>query len=161
MSALSDFPIFRDMAPSHLSMLDAIMVREEMPRGHVFFKQGDGVTALTGALYLLWKGTVEVHIAPRHEGAVEVRRTMQPGSMFGLLGMIDDTPRTATCTALDTCTVATLPRSAFLTLQGSHYGLGAQFQLGVARQLASDLRALTARLQLAVDGRDEAILNQG
>lgn len=157
MSRLADFPIFKDMPSDHLSMLDAIVVKKQFGRGHVFFNQGDGVTSVTGALYMLLEGRVEVHVAPSAAGAVEVRRALGAGSMFGLLGMIDDTPRTATCTALDTCEVAYLPRNAFMQLQSSHLALGAQFQLGVARQLASDLRALTARLQMAVDGREEAL----
>lgn len=157
MSTLAQFPIFRDMPPPHLAMLEAIVVRTEVPRGHVFFRQGDGVTSVTGALYMLLSGRVEVHVAPAVAGAVEVRRSLEGGSMFGLLGMIDDVPRTASCTALDNCTVASLPRAAFLQLQASNNAIGAQFQLGVARQLASDLRALTARLQMAVDGREEAL----
>lgn len=159
MSVYADFGLFEGMSADDLDMVDRILVRRTVHDGHVFFRQGDQ-SSTTAALYLVLSGTVHVHAPGQKKGALGVDRRIGAGSLFGLLSLLDDAPRSATCTAVGPTEVAVLDRNAWRAIQSDGHRLGARFQLGVARQLASDLRSLSDRLTTAALG-DEAPLLEG
>ena len=69
-------------------------------------------------------------------------RDLGPGSTLGTVAAIDGQPRSAAVIAVETATVAILPREKFLTLLGEHPSLA----MAVLNDFASLIRELTQRV---------------
>jgi CRP-like cAMP-binding protein len=123
----------------------------------VFVREGDRATAMTATLFLVVEGSVAVTTA-RPEGGFGVDRRLGPGEVFGHVALMADVARTASCEAATQVTIARLDRRTFEELNRRNAGVHARFQLVVARQLASDLRALHDALGRAMATGDDAHL---
>lgn len=146
---LASFPLFRDLSEADRGILERVMVLEQRRRGHVFVREGDQGVAGQSALYVILDGTVRVHSAAP-EGGYGVDRTIGAGEMFGLVSLLDDAPRSATCTADSDVQVGKLTRTILRQLLRTHAGVHVRFQRMVCLQLARDLRALDERLRTAM-----------
>jgi len=69
-------------------------------------------------------------------------RDLGPGSTLGTVAAIDGQPRSAAVIAVETATVAMLPREKFLALLGDHPSLA----MAVLNDFASLIRELTQRV---------------
>src|SRR5207247_5077693 len=78
-------------------------------RDEVVFHRDDAA----GHVYLILSGAVKVSI-PDEEGHEIVVAVERDGAVFGELALFDDTPRSATVTALEDTQVVTLAREDFL-----------------------------------------------
>jgi CRP-like cAMP-binding protein len=140
---LHSVPAFMDFSESELDILERTLMVKDYPEGHVFVKEGKAADEM----YLIVRGEVAVsryHDEFCRQGVLE---RLQSGELFGLIALIDQGPRSATCTAESEVTVASLPRAAFELLFQSDAWLGYHFQHMIARQLVRDLRIYTDALQ--------------
>lgn len=142
---LRRFRAFDELPDDDVALLERIFVVQTFRPGHVFVREGDVARATTATTWLLLEGTVEV-AAAAPEGGWGVRRTLAPGQFVGLLALLADIRRSATCTATGPVTAARLDRLTFDELFRRDVGVHARFQMVIARHLASDLRDLGARL---------------
>jgi CRP-like cAMP-binding protein len=155
-TTLRKFPQFTDWTDAHLEVLQRVMVEKTFPRGHVFVREGEQAHASTAAMYLILDGNVEV--SARHpQGGFGVLKSHGPGQIFGMIALMDDGKRSATCTAISPVRAAVLTRFAFKELYRSHMGVTARFQFLVARQLAHDIRQLDGMLRQAFVDDSELI----
>jgi MFS family permease len=97
---LQSLGIFAKASRSALEQLAKSMTEQSVPTGGVIIREGDPADAL----YVLVDGRVDVHalgegVEPHH------LRTMDAGSYFGEIGLLENIPRTATITALTACTL--------------------------------------------------------
>lgn len=142
---------FRSLSSEELAGVEAVMTAKAFPDGHVFVREGEP----GDALFLIIEGEV---IATRRDadGNSDVLARMGSGDLFGLLALIDEGPRAATCTAFGEVIAATLPRRRFLKLYHSQAPAAYTFQFMLARQLVRDVRAMNeALVRLMVDQDDE------
>jgi EAL domain-containing protein (putative c-di-GMP-specific phosphodiesterase class I) len=79
--------------------------RVVVPSGEVLFLEGDPPTTA----FLIESGEVEIS-ARRDQGAVKLAH-LGPGDLLGEMAVIDDSPRTATATALTDCVLMSIDRS--------------------------------------------------
>lgn len=126
-------PEFNMLSYDELDMLDKIMLVSNYPHGHKF-RSVDNV-------YLIIDGEVAVSDKEKH-GIPQLTR-MQPGELFGLFSLIDNSRRTATCLAVGRVRAASIPRSAFELLFRSNLPLADHFQRIAADQLLHDMHVLT------------------
>ena len=66
------------------------------------------------ALYVLTSGSVDVSSRGERGAADEFIRTMEPGSYFGEIGLLEGIPRTATVTAAEDCGLLRIAGDDFL-----------------------------------------------
>ena len=131
------------LSRENLDVLLAAMLIEDYDDGHVFIREGKrGDTA-----FVVFSGEVVV-THERGGKTVELNR-LGPGSFFGLLALVDDEPRSATCRAAGKARVGMLPQSAFVLLFNAHAPIAFALQRALAEQIAHDFRHLDARLREA------------
>jgi len=138
---LRDVSHFSALAPGELAALAAALDVGDYPDGHVFIRErtrGDQI-------YVLLSGQIVVsraHGDHRHELNV-----LGPKSLFGLIALVDDKPRSADCVARGPCRVGAWPKPVVTMLLNQHAPLARAFQLALAGQLAHDFRVLDRRIR--------------
>ncbi|MCB9741466.1 MAG: cyclic nucleotide-binding domain-containing protein [Alphaproteobacteria bacterium] len=75
---------------------------------------------------------------------------MGPGDLFGILALIDDSPRAASCQALGRVTAASLPRERFEEYYQAEAPAAYTFQHMLAMQLVHDVRVMNEALVKAL-----------
>lgn len=132
-----------------LSLADARAVVRYMrprlvPAGTVFIRAGD--TTDTDYMLLVIDGevTVESQASPTSEGLVVT--VLGPGSLIGEMGLIDGSPRSATCTASTDLGVGMLTREALSALIQEQPAVGARLLLEMFKRLSLHLRDANRKL---------------
>ena len=122
------------------SLAEACLVTRYAP-GHTVFVEGDH----PHGVHLVLTGMIEVSRKERaraHRGL-----GLGPGALFGMMALLQGTPRSATCTATVESEVALIPREAVLLLFNQSAPIAYAFQKALAAQMARDLRANDQRLR--------------
>ncbi len=136
-------------AMSDLSAEDAACVVGYMglvsyPANAVVFREGDA--SHTSYMLLVLSGEVTVETAdPRGGGQVAIS-VLGPGNMIGEMGLLDGSPRSATCTASTPVQAGGLSRKALERLIDDHPRVGVKLMVGLTKRLADRLRALSEQL---------------
>jgi CRP/FNR family transcriptional regulator, cyclic AMP receptor protein len=145
--ARTDF--FADADGETLDSLAAVGTDRQLVRGDTLFDEGDP----PDALYVVTRGRVAIAIANPIDRRESVVALMEPGDLFGELGMLDDRPRSAMARALEPSTVLAVPYGPVLDMFDQHPKL----LWNVTRLLAQRLRvmdeALADSVFLDVTGR--------
>ncbi len=129
-------PHFADLNEERMDAVAHAFTVSTHPDGHVFFRQG----AQADGVYLVLEGSVRVE-----RDGVELNAMMER-ELVGLLALLDGQRRAATCSAVGETTVAWMPASAYQLLATRHEHISYPFQRALARQLAKDFRAASARV---------------
>ncbi|QQS23621.1 MAG: Crp/Fnr family transcriptional regulator [Actinomycetota bacterium] len=162
--AKTDF--FADAGPDVLASVAAAGAERHLVRGDLLFAEGDAPEAL----YVVLSGRVAIAIGNELDNRESMVALMEPGDLFGEMGMLDDGARSAMARALETSTVLEIPYQPVLAMLRSDPSL----LWGVTRLLAKRLRAMdealadsvfldvtgrtAKRLLELADGADEFIL---
>ncbi|GDX82734.1 hypothetical protein LBMAG42_45450 [Deltaproteobacteria bacterium] len=143
-NALRAMPALAALPNDQMEALAYSMIEQNYADGHVFTEEGRG----GDSVHLLLEGEVAVS---RQDGWVSLGK-QAPGVFFGTVALVDDGPRSATCTGVGRTRVATLSSSAFTLLFNTHAPLALAVQEALASQLAADFRRSSARLEAALSG---------
>ena len=140
---LQNTPLFRSLKPLEVKFVDGLMhERRYLPEEIIFDEDEEGQ-----ALYLVMAG--RVGISRVHEGGRQLVRELGPGSYFGDLALLDNSPRSAQARALDACEMAVFFRDDFLALMETDAVIGYKISLALARHIGQRLRGwLDGRPQL-------------
>jgi len=112
-------PIFAGLPPARLEAAAAELKPIDVAAGTVMVRQGDPADRL----YFIVDGRFEVTQVPPAGGEPRHLRTMGPDELFGEIGLLARSPRTATVTATDDGHLLSLDGAPFLALVGSGPGL--------------------------------------
>jgi CRP/FNR family cyclic AMP-dependent transcriptional regulator len=102
---LSRTSFFADAEPSRIERVAEQGIARTLTRGDVLFHEGDP----PDALYLVIDGRIAIAMASQVDHRESVVALMEPGDLFGELGMLDDGPRSAMARALERSTVLEVP----------------------------------------------------
>jgi CRP-like cAMP-binding protein len=105
-----------------------------------------GDASETDYLVLVIDGEVTVQNAAPGAAEGQVVTVLGPGSLIGTMGLIDGSPRSATCTAATDLAVGVLTRAAMLELIRHKPEVGARLLLAIAKQLSDDVRDANRKL---------------
>src|SRR6476659_487822 len=130
--------LFCDADNVTLAALAAAGSERHMVRGDVLFDEGDP----PDALYVVIRGRIAIAIANPIDRRESVVALMEPGDLFGDLGMLDDRPRSAMARALEPSGVLAIPYTPVLEM----FDQQPRLLWNVTRMLAQRLRALDAAL---------------
>lgn len=113
--------------------------------GDVFIREGDSKG--NDYMMLVLEGDISVESEmPGNEEPI-VMNIIGPGHLIGEMGVIDASPRSATCTAVTDVVAAVLSRSDLRRLLREEPAVGARLLLAIAKRLADRLRETTRKLK--------------
>lgn len=141
-------------APSALAQLSLSEAHEvvnfmkpvRFDTGTCFIQEGD--SADTGFMALIIEGEVIVENITVSRIAPITTAILGPGSLVGEMGLLDNGPRSASCTASTELYCAVLTRDAFHSLIVKEPTLGVKLMLGVSVRIAERLRDTSRKLKL-------------
>ena len=116
---LVDHPIFAGLPAGRLESAARQLVEVPVAAGAAVVRQGDSADRF----YLIADGTVRVTQAQPDRGPDVHLRDLGPGDIFGEIGLLRRSPRTATVTANEPGMLLSLDGDAFRDLVGSGPGL--------------------------------------
>ncbi len=125
---------FADAEPSMIERVAASGIERELTRGDVLFHEGDP----PDSLYLVTSGRIAIAMSSQVDHRESVVALMEPGDLFGELGLLDDGPRSAMARALESSTVLEVPFGPVREL----FDLDPRLLWNVTRLLAARLRVM-------------------
>lgn len=137
-NALAAVPLFATLPPPDRDEVAARMRLRHFARDEVVFHRDDPATHL----YLILEGNAKVTF-PDEGGREAIARFMRAGEIFGELALFDDSPRSATLTAVSDLSTLTLSRDDFLHIL-ERSPRATRETLGL---LARTIRRLSGRLE--------------
>ncbi|MEP6722641.1 MAG: cyclic nucleotide-binding domain-containing protein [Variovorax sp.] len=135
---------------THMSLSEAAIVVNLMEPafvsiGTVLMEEGEAED--TDYMALVLEGEVRAESGGGIPGEEVVISVLGPGSLIGEMGMLDGSPRSATCTALTDLKLATLSGAMLLALIEMHPSAAARLLLGISVALSVRLRESNRRLR--------------
>jgi len=131
---LSRTSFFADAAPDQLAAVAQAGQERHLVRGDVLFEEGDA----PDALYLVTRGRIAIAMSSPIDRRESVVALMEPGDLFGDMGMLDDGPRSALARALEPSDVLQVPFEPVRAL----FNEDPRLLWNVARLLATRLRVM-------------------
>ena len=138
---LSRTDLFSGADPASLTTLAAVSRERSLVRGDVLFNEGDD----PDALYIVLRGRIAI-ANQSFDKRESVYALMEPGDLFGEMGMLDDLPRSAMARALEPSTVLQIPYDPVLGILRTNPDL----LWGVAKMLAGRIRSMDEALSDSV-----------
>jgi CRP/FNR family cyclic AMP-dependent transcriptional regulator len=125
---------FADADSKMIERVAASGVERHLTRGDVLFHEGDP----PDSLYLVTAGRIAIAMSSQVDHRESVVALMEPGDLFGELGLLDDGPRSAMARALEASTVLEVPFAPVREL----FELDPRLLWNVTRLLAARLRVM-------------------
>lgn len=113
--------------------------------GTVFIHEGE----LRGNDYMMLILEGDISVENEMPGAEDsmVVNVIGPGHLIGEMGVLDGSPRSATCTAITDVAAAVLSRTALRRLLRADPAVGARLLLAISKRMADRLRETTRKLR--------------
>ncbi|MBQ0823498.1 Crp/Fnr family transcriptional regulator [Microvirga terrae] len=134
--SLRQVPMFRDVDPARLKLLAFTSERVQFSNGQRFFSQGDP----SDAAYVILDGRASV-LLNTPGGDIQVAE-LGSNALVGEMGILSDTPRSATIMAAEPTTALRIDKRVFLELLAQF----PQMSLAIMRELAKRLERTNAQL---------------
>lgn len=134
--SLRQVPMFRDVDPARLKLLAFTSERVQFAGGQRFFSQGDP----SDAAYVILDGRANV-LLNTPGGEIQVAE-LGSNALVGEMGILSDTPRSATIMAAEPTTALRIDKRVFLELLAQF----PQMSLAIMRELAKRLERTNAQL---------------
>jgi CRP-like cAMP-binding protein len=128
--------MFRDVDPARLKLLAFTSERVQFAGGQRFFSQGDP----SDAAYVILDGRANV-LLNTPGGEIQVAE-LGSNALVGEMGILSDTPRSATIMAAEPTTALRIDKRVFLELLAQF----PQMSLAIMRELAMRLERTNAQL---------------
>jgi CRP-like cAMP-binding protein len=133
---LRQVPMFKDIDPARLKLLAFTSERVQFADRQRFFSQGDA----SDSAYVILEGRADV-LLTTPTGEIKVAQ-LEGNALVGEMGILSDTPRSATIMASEPTTALRIDRRVFLELLAQF----PQMSLAVMRELAKRLEQTNAKL---------------
>ena len=127
---LRKVPIFANVKPDHLEILKSKLRSRRYQRGEVVFHQDDP----GDRLHIVIEGVVKISIISE-DGREKDLVLFRPGECFGEMALVDDSPRSATATAVEDSETLVLLREDFLLFFREHPEVAEDITTLLARRL--------------------------
>ncbi len=140
--------LFTDLSPDELKIVDGLLHERDFVKDEVIFDKGEEGQSI----YIIIEGTVLIRDQGQSEegGKLVARRrgdsldgqiaVLGPGTFFGDLALLDNSPRGAQARAASNCKLAVFFRADFMRLLQTNALIGSKISLQLARQLGLRLR---------------------
>ena len=151
--SLAAIPLFSELDDKALSALAMRAVNRSFPRNSIIIHEGD----LSDSLYVVLAGRLKVLLSD-DEGKEMILAYLEPGDFFGELALLDDAPRTASVTTMETCKLAIISKTAFDEYLSAHTDIAIAMLRGIARRMRTTIYNAKNLALMDVYGRTANIL---
>jgi CRP/FNR family cyclic AMP-dependent transcriptional regulator len=152
-AVLKSVPLFLSFPDDQLRMLVTVVTRRSAPRASLIMAAGDP----TDSLYIVISGRLKVMMGDA-EGKEVILSIIGPGEFFGEMGLIDDSPRSASVVAIEPCELLSLSRRDFKKCMAENFEMTMAVMKGLVRRLREADRKIGSLALLDVYGRVARLL---
>ena len=152
-AVLKSVPLFASFPDEQLHALAALITRRSAPRSSLIMAAGDA----TESLYVVISGRLKVMMGDA-EGKEVILSLIGPGEFFGEMGLIDDSPRSASVIAIEPCELLSLSRRDFKKFMAENFDMTMAVMKGLVRRLREADRKIGSLALLDVYGRVARLL---
>lgn len=152
-AVLKAVPLFASCPDEQLRMLTPVVTRKSAPRGSMVMAAGD----LTDSLYIVLSGRLKVMMSDA-DGKEVILSILGPGEFFGEMGLIDDSPRSASVVAIEACELLSISKRDFKKSLAENFDMTMAVMRGLVRRLRDADRKIGSLALLDVYGRVARLL---
>ena len=134
-------------------MLASVVTRRSTPRSTTVLAAGD----LTDSLYIVLSGRLKVMMSDA-EGKEVILSILGAGEFFGEMGLIDDSPRSASVVAIESCELLSITKRDFKKCLAENFEMAMAVMRGLVRRLREADRKIGSLALLDVYGRVARLL---
>jgi CRP/FNR family cyclic AMP-dependent transcriptional regulator len=139
---LKKIPLFSNLTSDHLNKISAIATAKSFKANERIFAEGE----IGAEMFLISQGKVRISKMVPGVGE-EALAILEPGSYFGEMALIDDTPRSADATAHLACTLFLIQKSDLEELMFLHKDLAYELLWTFVRTLSGRLRETNDKIK--------------
>jgi CRP/FNR family cyclic AMP-dependent transcriptional regulator len=150
---LRSVPLFASFPEEPLRMLATVVTRRNVTRGSIIMAAGDP----TDSLYIVLSGRLKVMMSDA-DGKEVILTLIGPGEFFGEMGLIDDSPRSASVVAIEACELLAITRRDFKKCLAENFEMSMAVMRGLVRRLREADRKIGSLALLDVYGRVARLL---
>jgi len=150
---LRNVPLFAVLPENQLSLLTNEVSRRSFPRATTIIAAGD----MTDSLYVVISGRLKVMMSD-DEGREVILSILGPGEFFGEMGLLDDSPRSASVITLEPCELLTLSKRDFKKCLAENFDMAMTMMRGLVKRLREADRKIGSLALMDVYGRVARLL---
>jgi CRP/FNR family cyclic AMP-dependent transcriptional regulator len=150
---LKSVPLFASFPDEQLRMLVSVVTRRSAPRATVIMAAGDPIDSL----YIVISGRLKVMMADA-DGKEVILSLIGPGEFFGEMGLIDDSPRSASVVTIEPCELLSVTNREFKRCLAENFEMSMAVMRGLVRRLREADRKIGSLALLDVYGRVARLL---
>lgn len=150
---LRNVPLFSVLPEGQLGILTGLVTRKSYPRGTTIISAGD----LTDSLFVIISGRLKVMMSD-DEGREVILAILGSNEFFGEMGLLDDSPRSASVVALEACELLTLSKRDFKKCLAENFELSMAVMRGLVRRLREADKKIGSLALMDVYGRVARLL---
>ena len=152
-AVLKAVPLFSSCPDEQLRMLAAVVTRKSTPRSTTVMASGD----VTDSLYIVLSGRLKVLMSDA-EGKEVILSILGPGEFFGEMGLLDDSPRSASVVSIEPCELLSITKRDFKKCLADNFEMAMAVMRGLVRRLREADRKIGSLALLDVYGRVARLL---
>ena len=152
-AVLKAVPLFANVPEEQLRMLTVVVARKSVSRSTTVMAGGDA----TDSLYIVLSGRLKVMMSDS-EGKEVILAILGPGEFFGEMGLIDDSPRSASVVAMESCELLSVAKRDFKKCLAENFEMAMAVMRGLVRRLREADRKIGSLALLDVYGRVARLL---
>ena len=134
-------------------MLATVVARRSAPRASVIMAAGDPIDSL----YIVISGRLKVMMGDA-DGKEVILSLIGPGEFFGEMGLIDDSPRSASVVTIEPCELLQVSKRDFKKCLQENFEMSMAVMRGLVRRLREADRKIGSLALLDVYGRVARLL---
>ena len=152
-TVLKSVPLFAGFPDEQLRALVAFVTRRSVPRGSMIMAAGDPIDSL----YIVISGRLKVMMSEA-DGKEVILSILGPGEFFGEMGLIDDSPRSASVVTIEPCELLSVTKRDFKKCIVENVEMSMTVMRGLVRRLREADRKIGSLAMLDVYGRVARLL---
>jgi len=148
MLLLRNVPLFSALPEQQLALLTSVVSRKSFPRGATIIAKDD----ITESLYVVISGRLKVMMSDE-EGREVILAILGPNEFFGEMGLLDDSPRSASVVALEACEMLSLLKRDFKKCLAENFEMTMTVMRGLVKRLREADQKIGSLALMDVYGR--------
>lgn len=150
---LRNVPLFAALPESQLAMLTGVVSRKTFARGTTVMAAGEA----TDSLYVVISGRLKVMMSD-DEGREVILAMLGPTEFFGEMGLLDDSPRSATVVTVEACELLILSKKDFKKCLIENFEMAMTVMRGLVKRLREADQKIGSLALIDVYGRVARLL---
>ena len=152
-AVLRAVPLFSSFPEDQLRTLATMVNRKSLPRSAMVMAAGDP----TDSLYIVLSGRLKVMMSDA-DGKEVILSILGPGEFFGEMGLIDDSPRSASVIGIEPCELLSISKRDFNKCLADSFEMAMAVMRGLVQRLREADRKIGSLALLDVYGRVARLL---